>query len=94
MQDAIDNLIAALAPYPCAAVHRQADKAILITVTDLGQTVHVTRAIPVSELQSELTIETIVQDLKRDLNDAIGVLSQECVNDLRIRGARLIRFNT
>lgn len=94
MQDAIDSLITALMPYSCRAVCRQADQSFLVTVADLDRSTTITKVIPIASLQSKATLSAIVKDLQRDMEHAVGVMSPECLADLRIRGARIARFDT
>lgn len=94
MQDTINTLIAALTPYSCRAVCRQADQSLLVTVVDPDRSASITKVIPISSLQSQTTLSAVIKDLQRDMEHAVGVLSPECLADLRIRGARVARFDT
>ncbi|WP_312379630.1 hypothetical protein [Pseudomonas oryzihabitans] len=94
MQDAIDMLITAFSPHSCLAVPRRADRTLLFTVTDTARAVTVTKAIPLCSLECTATLVTVIKDLQRDLDRAIGTLSPESLADLRQRGPRVQRFES
>lgn len=94
MQDAINTLIAALTPYSCRVICRHADQSFLVTVADLDRSTTIKKVIPIASLQSKTTLSAIVKDMQRDMEHAVGVMSPECLADLRIRGARIARFDT
>ncbi len=94
MQDAIDMLITAFSPHSCLAVPRRADRTLLFTVTDTACAVTVTKAIPLCSLECTATLATVIKDLQRDLDRAIGTLSPESLADLRQRGPRVQRFES
>lgn len=96
MQDAIDMLITAFSPHSCLAVPRRADRTLLftVTVTDTARAVTVTKAIPLCSLECTATLATVIKDLQRDLDRAIGTLSPESLADLRQRGPRVQRFES
>jgi len=94
MQDAINTLITALAPYSCRVVRREADQSFLVTVADRDRAATITKVIPIASLQSKTTLSAIVKDLQRDMEHAVGVMSPECLTDFRTRGARIARFDT
>lgn len=92
MQNAIDTLITAFSPHSCLAVPRRADRTLLFTVTDTARAVTVTKAIPLCNLECQATLATVIKDLQRDLDRAVGTLSAESLADLRQRGPRVQRF--
>jgi hypothetical protein len=94
MQDAIDMLITAFSPHSCLAVPRRADRTLLFTVTDTARAVTVTKAIPLCSLECTATLATVIKDLQRDLDRALGTLSPASLVDLRQRGPRVQRFES
>lgn len=94
MQEAIDTITAALDGYSCLAVQRHADRSVLLTVTDKSRSVAITKVIPFASLRCKPTVSSVIKDLKRDLDDAAGMMSSDCLTDLRTRGPRLMRFET
>ena len=94
MQNAIDMLITAFSPHSCLAVPRRADRTLLFTVTDTVRAVTVTKAIPLCNLECQTTLTTVIKDLQRDLDRAVGTLSPESLADLRQRGPRVQRFES
>ncbi len=94
MQNAIDMLITAFSPHSCLAVPRRADRTLLFTVTDTVRAVTVTKAIPLCNLECQTTLATVIKDLQRDLDRAIGTLSPASLADLRQRGPRVQRFES
>lgn len=94
MEHAIDALITAFNPYSCLAVPRRADRTLLFTITDTTRAVTVTKAIPFCNLECKTSLNTVIKDLQRDLDRALGTLSAESLADLRQRGPRVQRFDT
>ncbi len=94
MQDVVNPLIKALIPYTCHAVCRSADQSVLLTVADPDRTASITKVIPIASLRCKTAFSAIVKDLQRDMEYAVGMMSPECLADLRIRGARIVRFDT
>jgi len=94
MQNAIDALIDAFSPHSCLAVPRRADRTLLFTINDTARAATVTKAIPFCNLECATSLTTVIQDLQRDLDRAVGTLSPESLADLRLRGPRVQRFET
>ncbi len=94
MQEAIDMLITAFAPHSCLAIPRRADRSLLFTITDRYRAVTVTRVIPLRDLGCNTSLAILIKDLQRDMAHAVGALDSQCLTDLRVRGARLLRFET
>lgn len=94
MQEAIDVLISAFSSYSCLAIPRRADRSLLFTITDRHRAATVTRVIPYRELECNTALAFIIKDLQRDLAHAVGALDGECLMDLRVRGARVQRFDS
>jgi len=94
MQNAIDELITAFSPHSCLAVPRRADRTLLFTITDTVRAATVTKAIPFCNLECKTSLATVIKDLQRDLDRAVGTLSAESLADLRHRGPRVQRFET
>jgi len=92
MQDAVDALIAAFNPHSCRAVIRHADRTVIFTVTDKESAATLTKVIPFTHLECETSLCTIIQNLHRDLDHSIGVLSSASIIDIRLHGARITRF--
>jgi len=94
MQNAIDALIDAFSPHSCLAVPRRADRTLLFTINDTARSGAVTKAIPFCNLECTTSLATVIQDLQRDLDRAVGTLSPASLADLRQRGPRVQRFET
>ncbi|KUM42893.1 hypothetical protein [Pseudomonas sp. EpS/L25] len=94
MQNAIDALIDAFSPHSCLAVPRRADRTLLFTINDTTRAATITKAIPFCNLECTTSLTTVIQDLQRDLDRAVGTLSPESLADLRQRGPRVQRFET
>jgi len=65
MEQGIDRLRTALAPYNTEAVTRSADKALVITVSYGAAAV--TRAVKLSELEDPAKLADVINDFKRDM---------------------------
>lgn len=92
VKHAIDSLLIAFNTYSCQAVTRQADQSLIFTVTDHEREATITKVIPFSSLRSKSILAAIIKDLHRDLNHSAGAINADCLADLRIRGARVARF--
>lgn len=65
MEQGIDRLRTALAPYNAEAVTRSADKALVITVSYGAAAV--TRAVKLSDLEDPVKLTDVINDFRRDM---------------------------
>lgn len=65
MEQGIDRLRAALAPYTTTAAPRPADRALVVTVS--FEAAVVTRAVKLADLEDPAKLADVVNDFKRDM---------------------------